>query len=192
MEFDKLFRIADSCELDAIYVFPDDKQIDLTAIALSKQEPPRPCRFHYEEGRTFYDRMGTGDPCLDLYSTRVLQVLRDGGFTGWRSFPIEIAGKNGERIDWYEGLVITGRCGPIDHSKEKKVHRPPPVPRGRSYDAWLGLFFDPDSWDGSDMFMPEGTTVNIVTEAVKDALLQAKITSVTFKPLTESERSWPV
>ena len=138
------------------------------------------------------DLVATAYGTVDLLSDRVIQIFRDGGYTGWTTFPVEVYGKHGERIEGYHGFAVTGRCGPIVWSKGKKVRKPPPVPWGQSYDAWVGMYFDPDSWDGSDIFLPEACASTIVVEKVMLALTKAKVTNIKFESLTEFERSWAV
>lgn len=190
MEFDKLFNMRDDFEPGAFRV-EVERPFDAFDVVRGAEEPPETLRFRRAMGKRVFDMIGTGNAALELLSPRALQVLRDGSFTGWRSFAVEITGKKGKRIEGYEGLVVTGRCGPIDWSKGKLIRKPPPVPQGQGYDAWVGMYFDPGSWDGSDLFLPEGTTYKILTERVKTALEEANITNMRFEPLTEFERSWP-
>lgn len=191
MDFSKLYLIRDADIRGALVVSLG--QLDHIAIARAEKLPTVPLVGRCLQGGSPRDVVATGYAALDLFSDRVIQVLRDGGFTGWTTYPVEIYGKNGVRIDGYHGFAVTGRCGPVDWSKGKKVRKPPPVPQGQGYDAWMGLYFDPYSWDGSDVFMPEGgATCNIVVERVKLVLEKAKVTNIRFKPLTEFERSWPV
>lgn len=189
MEFDRIFLMQDAFVNGAFRACPEG-QIDDWKVARGDQEPPK--RFGYQMGSSLCDWMGTGWPAFSLVSQRFVTALREGSFTGWKSYAAEVHRKNGKLIEGYEVLIVTGRCGPLDHSKEKKVRKPPPVPQGQAYDAWIGMYFDPESWDGSDLFTPEGTTVTVVTEPVKSALERVGITNVHFKPLTEFERTWEV
>jgi hypothetical protein len=43
--------------------------------------------------------------------------------------------------------------------------------------AARGRYFDPETWDGSDIFSPEGTAHLIVTESAKLALEEARATN---------------
>ena len=65
---------------------------------------------------------------------------------------------------------------------------PPPVPEGQPWPALRGLLFEPDSWDGNDLFTPEGTTAVFITDQVKSAIDAAGITGVQIKPITEIVR----
>jgi hypothetical protein len=192
MDFDRLFGLYEAGEPGAFFAMPAHQHFNAPEIAQGTQDPPSPCRFRHNCGSKLFDMMGSGFASLLLMSARAIQILRDGGFTGWRSFPVEIEGKKGQRVEGYEGLVITGRCGPVNWSRGKHVRKPPPVPRGQGYDAWVGMYFDPASWDGFDVFLPEGTTYITVTETVKLAFERARITNCEFEPLTQFERSWPI
>lgn len=118
-----------------------------------------------------------------LISDRVLGILKREGFTGWRTYPIRLFGKNGARISGYHGLAIHGRCGPLDDSRSVKRDTVYP---GGVFPEWYGLFFDPTTWDGSDLFMTSSPqTWLFVVEAVKRAFEKAKVTNVKFTPLDE-------
>lgn len=122
-----------------------------------------------------------------IVSDSVVQLLRSHGFTGWSLYDVTVHGKQGEPIPGYHGLAITGRCGAIDWSKgiaEPKVYP------ARVSTVWKGLFFDPASWDGSDLFMPANTALVCAVEAVKKAFKKAKVRNVVFEALDQFERSW--
>lgn len=136
------------------------------------------------------DLIGSGWAGLYMLSDRVIRILRDGDFSGWNTFPVEIHGKSGEHIDGYHGLGVTGRAGSIDWSMAWKKNIPPRGPGGIPSHVWVGMYFNPSSWDGSDIFVPGDTFYKIVTERVMKALIKAKVTNFVFKPLTEFERCW--
>ena len=121
-----------------------------------------------------------------VISDRVVSLLRDGAFTGWETYPINLVGKNGSPIAGYHGLAVRGRCGAIDNSQSTKFDKTMP---GGAFTWWRGLYFDPESWDGSDLFMPAGNVGWIfVVAAVKRAFDKAKVKNVAFTPLTLVER----
>lgn len=61
---------------------------------------------------------------------------------------------------------------------------------GGVFPYWRGLYFDPDTWDGSDIFMPGGRTGWVfVLDHVRDALEKAHVKNVAFQRLDEVERS---
>jgi hypothetical protein len=53
----------------------------------------------------------------------------------------------------------------------------------------VGLFFDETSWDGSDLFQPQGTLFVLVRDSVRRALEEAKVRNVAFERITDIERT---
>jgi len=120
-----------------------------------------------------------------LLSQRVVDLLRMEQVTGWDCIPCTLYGKSNQ--SWpYAILSVRGRCGPIDVQKSTRIDKAYPA---GVFPAWRGLYFDPLSWDGSDLFMPEGDVGwIIVTQRVKDLMEMAKISNVMFTPLDRVER----
>ncbi len=119
-----------------------------------------------------------------LLSQRVIDLLRKEDVTGWDVIPCDLRGKKGE--SWpYGFLQVHGRCGAIDEGKSMKIDKIFP---GGVFPAWIGLYFEPASWDGSDVFMPEGRGGwVIVTERVKAVLEKAKVRNVLYTALDRYE-----
>jgi hypothetical protein len=82
-------------------------------------------------------------------------------------------------------LCVEGRSGPIDDALGERVTLPPPVPGGRAGPGLRGLYFEPDTWDGSDVFAPEGTTPTLMTQDVGRAIERLKPTNALFQQLSE-------
>ncbi|MCC6215312.1 MAG: hypothetical protein IT376_10610 [Polyangiaceae bacterium] len=121
-----------------------------------------------------------------IVSDLVVDVLKTREFTGWETYPIELFGHDGIPIHGYQGLAVRGRCGPIDDSRSMKFDKIMP---GGVFPWWRGLYFDPATWDGSDLFMPAGNVGWIlVVEAVKRAFEKAKVKNGLFTRLDEVER----
>ena len=121
-----------------------------------------------------------------LISNRVADIFRQGAFTGWTTYRVELYDKKGVRVPDYHGLAVTGRCGAIDRSRSRKV-RHPIMPGTLPANFWRGLFFKDDWWDGSDIFLPEGTGFIIVVERVKNALESLNIPNIKFDRLDTHE-----
>ena len=190
MDFSRLYTMSEASVYGAFRASCEDIDDDV-GLVRAEWVPKIPLVFrHFTGGSRLHDVIGTGHATIDLLSDRVIDIFKEYGFTGWTTFPIELYGKKGVRIDGYNGFAVTGRCGPIDWSRGRKIRKPPPVPQGRSYDAWVGMYFDPNTWDRSDVFCPGETTYIIVTEPVMLALSDAKVTHILFKRLTEFERTW--
>ena len=92
-----------------------------------------------------------------------------------------IATLEGLPVKGYRGLVITGRCGVLDEKRGRELReRPGDEKRGYRVYPW----FDPNSWDGNDIFAPEGTAFWLVTRKVKETIESAKLTNVKIRPLS--------
>lgn len=100
---------------------------------------------------------------------------------------MHLTGRKGEELPPYYGLAIAGRCGGIDASRRVEVPKQYP---GGIFPVRKGLYFDSDSWDGSDIFMPEGRVRwTFVLGEVRSALETARVKNVRFTPLPEVEQS---
>lgn len=119
-----------------------------------------------------------------LISERLLGILRGGRFSGWDAVPVELRGKTGEILSRYYFMSVRGCCGSINYGESRRLERIYP---GGVFPVWRGLYFDPVTWDGSDLFMADGSGFKFVVEAVKDALQEANVKNVLFEPLEEVE-----
>ncbi len=108
--------------------------------------------------------------------------LQEAGISGWSTYPVELFGKQGEPLGTYHGLIVHGRCGAIDDSRSERTTKEFPA---AVLPIWRGLYFDEDSWDGADIFMPSDETGWIfVTERAKH-IFAARAKNVRFTTLTE-------
>jgi len=114
-----------------------------------------------------------------------VDVLSQHSFKGWSVYPVEVYGRKGEPIPDYYGFAITGRGGEVDISRSQLVTKPAPTERGRPYQVYLGMYFHPEQWDGSDLFFVNGHRV--VQERVVKAFKRAKISNVQFISLPDVE-----
>jgi hypothetical protein len=115
-------------------------------------------------------------------------LLKNERVTGWRTYPVEVTDRQGAVIPAYRGFAVTGRCGPFDSSKSQMIIKPPPVPRGRPAPYRRGLYFDPTTWDGSDVFCSEnGWLFVVVTQRVQELFRRHKVTNVRFQRLVDVE-----
>ena len=121
-----------------------------------------------------------------IVHTRVIDLFLDHRFTGWGTYAVEVYDKKNELYPDYHGLIFRGRCGPIDHSKSEEVVRQMP---GGKFPYLKGLYFDPVSWDGSDLFMPDGKGWMFVTSKVVRVMSKAKVRGVLFEAATDVELS---
>lgn len=120
-----------------------------------------------------------------LLSERVINALRAKSITGWSAIPVELHGKDGRRFPPYYFIRINGRCGPIDITRSTKIDRIYP---GGIRPVLRGLYFDPSTWDGSDIFLPASTTFKIAISPVKELFEDLRVKNISFTRLDEVEQ----
>ncbi len=163
----------------------EPKAIPADELARGAVAPEQPVPFKVSEGSVLADLVGTTMVTPYVVSPSFVRCLSDNGFTGWSSFPVRISGRLGEEMAGYRGLSVTGRSGPIDDGLSERVMADPPIPGGRAMPHLKGMCPEADSWDGSDLFLPEGTVALCVTSRVREALLAAGIVGARFERLYE-------
>lgn len=191
MEFDRLYLLGSEFLGGALHVQPVTTITNHSAIFRGDSIPASPLVFAHQRGGAARDLISTGFPALMLLSSRVFEILRAEGITGWTTFPVVVTGKDRQVIDGYRGLSITGRCGSIRKERSKLVWKEPRYAGGPPRQVKLGLLFDPATWTGHDMFSPQGVDYVFVGERVKDVLEQAKVKNIRFERLTEVENVLP-
>lgn len=185
--FEELYRLSDPLSNPP---FRGDALTDQPAELLRAEcSPAEPVRVAHAMGGRPFDLIWTTYAGLFLISSRVRDLLENEGITGWRTYPVEVTGRQGAVIPGYHGFAVTGRCGPFDLSKSQMIIKPPPVPRGRAAPYHRGLFFEPSTWDGSDVFCSEnGWLTVIVTRKVHDLFRRYKVRNVEFERLIDYEK----
>jgi hypothetical protein len=162
-----------------------DPQFSAAGLHLGTVVPRESVGFRVHVKRKLGDIVIPSSVWPDVVSPKVVAVLAEGGFTGWSSFPVHVAGPMGDQFLGYRGLSIAGRSGPIDDGLSERVVLPPPVPEGRASRALAGQCPEPGSWDGSDLFVPEDTMFTCVTTSVRDALVTAGVVGFRFERMSE-------
>lgn len=127
-------------------------------------------------GKKFYDIIIPSRPFPFLVSDKIVDAISRNNITGWKATPVRIAGK--EDLKYYI-LMVTGRCGFVDYNKCKKIIKK--TPGGEDWPFLQGLFFEPESWDGTDIFVAENVAFIFCTEKVKKVIKQIKATNVSFE-----------
>jgi len=161
--------------LDADVGGADWLQVDLNVPSRSRATelfrgewlPDRPLLANPSLGNRVGDLVGTGWAGLYLASS-AFQAAID-RFRGWKTYAIEPVG-TAERLKGFDGLAITGRFGPIDEIWED------PAISGR-----FGMYVDPETWDGSDLFAASNRIGIYVSKAVADALVERALTNVALE-----------
>lgn len=158
--------------------------LDMHGVASGRVVPTRPVRIVPYGGNRPGDFIWTDHTAVRLVSQRVLDLLRETQVSGWSMFPVEVHDRNGQPLDRFEGLCVTGRCGKLDPGLSTPIQKEMP---GGVFPYSRGYFFDPVSWDGSHVFCPEGTHFIWVTDVVRDLLHRCEAKNVTCQPITEIE-----
>jgi len=185
-DFDQFFAMSDAFDRGALTPTPVGAHEDPFSILSGEAEPSSlPRRYRRHLGKDSKDFLFADDLTV-LISDRAASVLTAAGVTGWATYPVEVLGLAGREVGVYHGLVVRGRAT-IDNDRSQLSVVPPPVPEGFARKAWMGLYFHPDSWDQSDMFLLQGTIFTIVTQAVKRVIENARLSNVAFDPLDSVE-----
>ena len=159
--------------------------IDFVALSRGESQTKGPIQFDVAQGTIATDILWMQLVAPVCVAKRVIRILSENEVSGWSTYPVEVFDQEGELLADYHGLVVTGGVCDADYNRSAVITKPPPAPRGKSYDVYKGLFFDEDQWDGSDMFWVGG--VRVVVEKVKTAFEKSGVENVAFTPLPERE-----
>lgn len=127
-----------------------------------------------------------------VVSARVIDVLTDAGLGGWSTYPVKVTDGMGREAAGYAGLAIAGRCGVLDLTRSAIVLRQMP---GGWFPDFSGHYFDPQSWDRSDLFMehPQAdgrASVRVLcSDRARRVLNRAKVSNLKYTPLDEYRQS---
>jgi len=169
-----------------LIVITDDadrmKEGDIWRLIRGELRLARPIVYRYHMGKVPQDLVATTFPARYLLSDRMVLALSNGNFSGWSTYPVRVIGKDGQEILGYHGFSITGKSGPPDWSRSQRVER---QVRGGIWPYLKGVYIDETTWDGSDIFIPEGTGYICIMEAVHEALKPLNLTNIEFQPISE-------
>lgn len=147
-----------------------------------------PIAFRQTNKGKYCDLIIAGWPDLYLVSNKMVNAMSTYGLTGWKIFPADIVDRHGQAVLGYQGLSITGRCGPTNYDKPMVIYKRR-VPNGPICKFYKGLFVGLDQWDGSDFFLPRGGYNAIATRRAYEAFRKEKISNICFTKLSEVEVS---
>lgn len=157
----------------------------LDQIVRGEMQPVRPIEIYHAMGGRPFDFIWLTSVSKPIVSDRVVNLLCEGNFTGWATYPVTVYGENGSVIPGYSGLAITGRCGPFDWTRGRREMRQMP---GGLFPYYVGHYFDAESWDDSDFFVStSGDRTICAVERVKNVLARAKVRNVRWVRLTDAE-----
>lgn len=148
---------------------------------------PAPVYFKQHLGAVLYDHVVGGDPALHIYHRRFFDALHHAGITGFVAVPAILQSHTTTKE--YACLVVTGRAGEEDLRTGKIIDLGPIAPGAPSKIVKRGVFFDEATWDGADMFLLKDKRHVIVTEKVKDIVVELGLSNVRVVPLEEVEVS---
>ena len=126
---------------------------------------------------------GLGTTCI---SQKVVNLLTDGHFTGWGTYPVEVYDRKDKLLQGYYGLIVKPFVGKWIFRPESIIDKPPRVPGAIPWKAYQGVSFDPKSWDGSDICRIQRTHL-VVTQRLYEALVKERITNIEMTHITEAE-----
>ncbi len=186
MDFNELYVFGEAFKRGALRVaFHDHPALgDWISVLRADSDPTPPLSVRQLTGKRPYDLVGS-TILLDLVSPLFRRVLQEAKLTGWDCLQVDAG--SFEALNGYELFRVLGRCGPLNNAKSERAILPPPK-GGNAVSGWRGLYFDPASWDGSDIFAPTGTAQVFVTERAAQIIKKNKLSNITLEPLTTVER----
>ena len=135
----------------------------------------------FRQSKTFGSKIHEINPsdgvCYPIVSDRVISILEDNGITGWKTYPIILYDKHGNRLDGYNGFYVDVMKGMgLDFE-------PPPDRCDKTTEDWKWIvtkrgWLDITNWDGRDFTRAERAT--IVTERVVNLFKKEKVTGISF------------
>jgi hypothetical protein len=172
-KYNKLWQMREKLTLHTLHVKSKLNREDSLKIIRGELVPPAPLTFTYNLGTTVRDLLPTSAVSRYLLSDRIFETFRKESFTGWQAYPVHVTGNNGEEVNGYKGLQVTGRAADRDRSRGTEL----PHVRGALIRK-QGLFFQNDDWDGCDVFLC-GLRI-CVTEQVQKALQNINVDNIDF------------
>lgn len=145
-----------------------------------------PVTFKQVDGKKFTDILTAGVTSQFLISKRLEKILSENSITGWKTYPIFLIDKKGNKIDGYSGFSVTGISGRQTYLNSPIIETRY-VPEGPIVRLYKGATIDLNKWDGSDFFFAEATFEIIVTKKVAELLKKSKITNLNLINVSESE-----
>lgn len=121
-------------------------------------------------------------PGVIWFHESVVEKMVGLNLRGFSSYPVSLVGKDGSEISGYRGLVILGRCGPIQ--PERSLSMQADSKEGGTSEV-KGLFFEEESWDRSDIFMCESYTAHVFFSERAKKCLESVLSNVEFQSVEE-------
>jgi hypothetical protein len=143
-----------------------------------------PLIFQQEYGELLTDILGTGHCNLYLISDKFKKTLEENNLTGWKTYPIILFDKQGQKIPNYHGLSISGRCSKEDFSESKIIEKKF-VEKGPIVKFYKGLKVTPDT--EVDFFMPPVSLTIYLSKNAALILQKNKLKHLKLTPIDQIE-----
>jgi len=169
---------------------------DCFGVSRGEARPPRNAQVHWAMGSsTPSDVIWTTNAHPLIVHHRLTDLWAKEQLSGWGTYPVEVFDKDGRVCHDYAGITVTGRCGVVDLSQSRIELRE--YPGGHSPE-FVGHFFDPESWDGSDFCVPvpdqlgRSSLRRVVSSGVSRSLRHGKVRNVLLESLSSQRVSTSV
>lgn len=158
---------------------------EVTKITRGWKKTEKPFKLIAEMGKQITDFFWTDYVGVYCVSLRVIELLEKNQITGWTTYPVELWGKNQERIPDYFGFAVTGKECRRDMTKGRIIQLAPFFPGAKPRAVYLGAYFVESDWDGSDFFWVNNFVNEVVTKRVRDLFVKNHVTNVKLVSLTQ-------
>ena len=190
MDFNQIYQLRDKDIKGAFNSCGTNIKIEHVNLFKGEIELKELLNYDYNFGTKLYDLINSGFAGIYLLSNKVINLLKENQISGWMTYPCNLFDKQKNEVLGYSLFSVKGRCGPIDRLKSER-HIKQYTQTGKPVDILKGLYFEMDTWDGSDIFSPEGTLYTFVNEKVKEILIKNKVTNILFDRITDIETIQP-
>ena len=142
-------------------------------------------------GKQMGDLLWTGGNAAKLASSALIETLHDVGATGWTSTPADIRFRDGEPLEGFSLLEVTGTCGNFRQQYDRATVR---EFYGDTVASGVDVSID---WDGSDLFYTAGVNVPkfLATDRVVKAFARAGLRgwekTLSTKQEIRVQEGWP-
>ncbi len=186
MKTEQFFVLSDKNSKGAFNAYINLEGMKTLSLFRGEIQATKPVNLSKINGNKLFDLISAGNG-MYLLRNKVFETFEVNKITGWGYIPSIIHVGKGENILDYGLLTVKGRCGPMDFSKSEIFIKQPFTPTGTALKVKRGLYFDQNTWDGSDIFTPENTLFTFITEQVKLILIEKKFTNLSIECLEDFE-----
>ena len=121
----------------------------------------------------------------------MIRYLSDSNIKGWSTYPVRVLDHSDRAVLGYAGLAVTGRCAWVGFDRREEAPAWTPNAGDGMTPDFVGLQFPQESWDGTDIFVGEGSKFRwpwiVVNQRIYDLLKKNKVTNYELRPLGRVE-----